>query len=120
MLSSTTAGIVLKFPTVLFVDIANFHDQYFISICKRGEGGGAISMIYSTRVVVLPPGGQLDIAIWWRGVDTGSDLEFVKKFTGPNFRVKEFYTLKMRKWRLFSPAINSENASLSVIWASFG
>ena len=25
------------------------------------------------------------------------DLEFVKKFTGPNFRVKEFYTLKTRK-----------------------
>ena len=65
------AGIVLKFPTVLFVDIANFHDQYFVSICKRGEGGGAISMIYSTRVVVLPPGGQLDIALQWRGVDTG-------------------------------------------------
>ena len=48
------------------------------------------------------------------------DLEFVKKFTRPNFRAKKFYTLKMRKWRLFSPAINSENASLSVIWASFG
>ena len=72
MLSSSTAGIVLKFPTVLFVVIANFHDQYFISICKRGEGGGgAISMIYSTRVVLLPPGGQLDIAIKWWGVDTG-------------------------------------------------
>ena len=49
-----------------------------------------------------------------------SDLEFVKKFTRPNFRAKKFYTLKMRKWRLFSPAINSENVSLSVIWASFG
>ena len=49
-----------------------------------------------------------------------SDLEFVKKFTGPNFRVKEFYTLKTRKSRLFSPALNSENASLSVIWPSFG
>ena len=31
----------------------------------------------------------------------------------------EFYTLKTRKSRLFSPAINSENASLSVIWPSF-
>ena len=60
-----------KFPTVLFVVIANFQDQYFISICKRGEGGGgATSMIFSTRVVVLPLGGQLDIAIQWRGVDT--------------------------------------------------
>ena len=48
------------------------------------------------------------------------DLEFVKKFTGPNFRVKEFYTLKTRKSRLFSPALNSEKASLSVIWPSFG
>ena len=48
------------------------------------------------------------------------ELEFVKKFTGPNFRVKEFYTLKTRKSRLFSPALNSENASLSVIWPSFG
>ena len=43
------------------------------------------------------------------------DLEFVKKFTRPNFRAKEFYTLKMRQLRLFLPAINSENASFSVI-----
>ena len=49
-----------------------------------------------------------------------TDLEFVNKFTRPNFRAKKFYTLKTRKSRLFSPAINSENASLSVIWASFG
>ena len=40
---------------------------------------------------------------------------FVKKITLPNFQVKEFYTLKTRKSRLFSPAVNSENASLSVI-----
>ena len=52
--------------------------------------------------------------------DIVADLEFVKKFTRPNFRAEKFYTLKMRKLRLFSPAINSENASLSVIWASFG
>ena len=38
-----------------------------------------------------------------------ADLEFVKKFTRPNFQAKT------RKWRLFLPAINSENASLSVI-----
>ena len=49
-----------------------------------------------------------------------TDLKFVKKFTRPNFRAKEFYTLKMRKSRLLSPAINSKNASLSVIWPSFG
>ena len=55
---------------------------------------------------------------WKRTI--GADLEFVKKFTGPNFRVKEFYTLKTHKSRLFSPALNSENASLSVIWPSFG
>ena len=48
------------------------------------------------------------------------DLEFVKKFTRPNFQAKEFYTLKTRKSRLFLPAINSENASLSVIYPSFG
>ena len=52
--------------------------------------------------------------------DLQTDLEFVKKFTQPNFWAKKFYTLKTRKSRLFSPAINSENASLSVIWASFG
>ena len=51
---------------------------------------------------------------------SGTDLEFVKKFTRPNFRVKEFYTLKTRQSRLFSPVINSKNASLSVIWPSFG
>ena len=49
-----------------------------------------------------------------------SDLKFVKKFTRPNFRAKEFYTLKTRKSRLFLPAINSKNASLSAIWPSFG
>ena len=48
-----------------------------------------------------------------------ADLEFVKKITRPNFRAKEFYTLKTRKSRLFSPAINSQNASLEVIWPSF-
>ena len=48
------------------------------------------------------------------------DLKFVKKFTRPNSRAKEFYTLKTRQPRLFSPAINSEDASLSVIWPSFG
>ena len=49
-----------------------------------------------------------------------TDLEFVKKFTRPNVPAKEFYTLKTRKSRLFSPTINSENASLSIIWPSFG
>ena len=38
----------------------------------------------------------------WR---TTPDLEFVKKFTRPNFRSKEYYTLKMRKLRLFLQAI---------------
>ena len=32
-----------------------------------------------------------------------ADLEYVKKFTRPKFLVKEFYTLKTRKSRLFSP-----------------
>ena len=49
-----------------------------------------------------------------------TDVKFVKKFTQPNFRVKDFYTRKTRKSRLFLPAINSKNASLSVIWPSFG
>ena len=40
-------------------------------------------------------------------VQGNADLEFVKKFTRPNFQVKEFYTLKMRKSRQFLPAINS-------------
>ena len=48
------------------------------------------------------------------------DLKFVKKFTRPNFWANEFYTLKTRKLRLFSPAIYSKNASLSVIWPPFG
>ena len=56
----------------------------------------------------------------WMGITAEADLEFVKKFTRPNFPVKEFYTLKTRKSRLFSPTINSKNTSLSVIWPSFG
>ena len=47
------------------------------------------------------------------------DLEFVKKFTRPNFCAKVFYTVKTRKLRLFLPAINSENASLIVIRPTF-
>jgi hypothetical protein len=46
-----------------------------------------------------------------------TDLEFVKKFTRPNFRAKEFYTLKTRKLRLFLPAIHSKNASKWVIYS---
>ena len=49
-----------------------------------------------------------------------ADLKFVKKFTRPNFRAKEFYRLKMRKSTLFLSAINSKNVSLSVIWPFFG
>ena len=45
----------------------------------------------------------------------GADLEFVNKFTRPNFWAKEFYTLKTRKSKLCSPAISSKNASLEVI-----
>ena len=43
-----------------------------------------------------------------------------KKLHDPIFCAKEFYTLKTRKSRLLSPAINSENVSLIVIWPSFG
>ena len=57
---------------------------------------------------------------FWKSLSSLWDLKFVKKFTRPNFRAKEFYTLKTRISRVFSPAINSENASLSVIWPSFG
>ena len=54
------------------------------------------------------------------GLIMTTDLEFVKKFTRPYFRPQEFYTLKTRTSRLFSPATNSKNASLSAIWPSFG
>ena len=40
-----------------------------------------------------------------------SDLKFVKNFARPNFRAKEFYTLKTHKSRIFLPAIKSKNAS---------
>ena len=36
------------------------------------------------------------------------DLKFVKKITRPNFRVQEFYTLKTRESRLFSPEITAK------------
>ena len=42
----------------------------------------------------------------WRS--SHSDLEFVKKFTRPNFQVQEFYTLKTRESRLFSPEITAK------------
>ena len=58
-------------------------------------------------------------SIWEHISISPADLK-VKQFTRPNFRAKEFYTLKTRKWRLFLLAINSENALLSVIWPSFG
>ena len=48
---------------------------------------------------------------WW-----STDLIFVIR---PNFRAKEFYTLKTSKSRLFLPTIKSINASLSLIWSFF-
>ena len=37
----------------------------------------------------------------WYIPDICPDLRFVKKVTGPDFRAKKFYTLKVRKLRLF-------------------
>ena len=66
-------------------------------------------------------GANIIIGGAYRTYETNIDLKFVKrKCTRPNFRAKEFYTLKTRKLRLYSPAINSKNASLSVTWSSFG
>ena len=49
-------------------------------------------------------------AICWSNIcviliSVETDLMFVKQFTRPNFRAKEFYTLKTRKLQLFLPEI---------------
>ena len=54
---------------------------------------------------LLSPSGDLGIGLAWDNLYPPADLKFVKKFTRPNFRPKEFYTLKTRKLRLFLPAI---------------
>ena len=83
------------------------------------EGGGLVTCWAKS-------GAESVSLLWPEGVEEEllplplPDLKFVKKFTRPNFRAKEFYTLKMCKSRLFSPAINSKKSSLSVIWPSFG
>ena len=71
--------------------------------------------LFVATISVRLVGAKLPRAHLAAGRPGQADLKFVKKITRPNFRVKEFYTLKTCKSRLFSPAINSENASLSVI-----
>ena len=93
-------------PRLLEVVNSNRLEIHKVGGGHHGHGGGLRISHIGTHTVVNPT--------------TDSDLKFVKKFTRPNFRAKEFYTLKMRKSRLFSPAINSKNSSLSVIWPSFG
>ena len=56
---------------------------------------------------VFPAWGGGKLEGWWRRW-WQQTWNFLKKNTRPNFRAKEFYTLKMRKLRLFSPAINSK------------
>ena len=50
-------------------------------------------------------------------------LIFVKKFTRPNFWAKEFYTLKTRKLRPFSPAIKQHKCiiitNLVLCWLKY-
>ena len=46
--------------------------------------------------------GFFDILEKGKVVILQADLEFVKKFTGPNFRVKEFYTLKKQTETIFA------------------
>ena len=52
-----------------------------------------------------------------------SDLIFVKKFTRPNFRAKEFYIPKTRKLRPFSPAIKQHKCiiitNLVLCWLKY-
>ena len=86
----------------------------------RGTGAGSQTRDQGPEDDADPEGGVMEDPQPGGSRDGGADLEFVKKFTRPNFPVKEFYTLKTRKSRLFSPTINSKNTSLSVIWPSFG
>ena len=87
------------------------HSKPFV--CQLSAPSLLLSLLLSNccRIVVVA---------WFSSSPSWSDLEFVKKFTRPNFGAKEFYTLTTHKSRLFSPAINRENASLSVIWSFFG
>ena len=52
-----------------------------------------------------------------------ADLIFVKKFTRPNFRAKEFYTPKTRKLRPFLPAIKQHKCiiitNLVLCWLKY-
>ena len=82
------------------------HSKPFV--CQLSAPSLLLSLLLSNccRIVVVA---------WFSSSPSWSDLEFVKKFTRPNFPAKEFYTLKMRKSRLFLPAVISEIASLSVI-----
>ena len=94
-------GISLRYGVVVF-----------LFVYMRGSLWGPKLFYYAIN------GRPLNIQLKTYISDT--DLKFVKKFTRPNFRGKELYTLKTRKSRLFLPAINSKNESLSVIWQSFG
>ena len=66
------------------------------------------SKCYSSRTrmtVAQCPNMDRTVKLIGNNWDLRADLEFVKKFTRPIFRVKEFYTLKTRKSSLFSPVI---------------
>ena len=125
-------GRILCYPGQLFVHIrssANKHvcseQEKALSITNKAYQSSTNTCLETTLSTVNNQkqmhAVQSRAAGTYLKIDTTHvDLEFVKKFTRPNFRAKEFYTLKTRKSRLFSPAINSVNASLSVIWPSFG
>ena len=85
----------------------NFHNLWIFSSSTQSKRSCTLKIQTINKVPLILDRGQWNLV--------GPDLKFVKKFTQPNFQAKGFYTLKMRKLRLFSPAINSENASLSVI-----
>ena len=75
-------------------------------VCKSSKTNGKSSVLCTKALI--PDSQKAEIIIL---MSAHADLKFVKKFTRPNFRAKEFYTLKTRKLRLFLPAIHSKNAS---------
>ena len=120
-------GRILCYPGQLFVHIrssANKHvcseQEKALSITNKAYQSSTNTCLETTLSTVNNQKQMHEVRTYLKINTTHVDLEFVKKFTWPNFRGKEFYTLKTRKSRLFSPAINSKNASLSVIWPCFG
>ena len=113
-------GIFFNIFTTTKRKVMNFH--FILDSCSLFDNMSHLKK-WKLDVTKLPP----TILVWHDNVlhpshlndMFGADMKFVKKFTRPNFWSKEYYTLKMRKLRLFSQAIKQHKCIIINILVFF-